>query len=387
MGEDVLMSDLDAEASGTAAPRGRPSVPLSSWRRVTRALGWCVTVVICAVGLLSLAPDLLGGISPGLRLSVRAPFTQVLAVRSLLAVLFAAVGLLFALLALVGALNRDLGRRRIIITVVLLLVAGAHTGVLIDRGMAQSPEVRPAIAKVVDTEPADWGGTLTVLSFNTYQGRAKVVNLALEVRRIVPDVVVLLETDEAMIERLLDLTTQDGFAYTAFSTSDPGGGLTTTVLVSAAIGPYEQGAASGMGHGAVYLTPAGDAELNGYLRPTILGVHTIAPLPGTMRMWAASVEQVVQRCQDPEAGLVIAGDLNATLDHAVMRDLGGCADAGVRGGVGGLATWPTSMRTSLFGATIDHVLVDEATWHTNRAEVNEVAGSDHRALEVELSQR
>lgn len=84
---------------------------------------------------------------------------------------------------------------------------------------------------------------------------------------------------------------------------------------------------------------------------------------------------------------MVAGDFNATLDHAVMRELGGCADAAVQGGVGGLATWPTSTRTALFGATIDHVLVDAVTWRTRWAEVVQVAGSDHRALVVELEGR
>lgn len=393
-GEEGALTDAvssTAQASSCSSRRlrafRRSGAPLSAWRRVTRVLGWCVTALICAVGLLSLVPDLLGGISPGLRLSMRAPFTQALAVRSALVVLFAAVGVLFVLLALVGAWRRDLGRRRVIIALVLLLVAGTHAWVLADRGLYQPDADSSAVARVPDTDPSDWGGGLTALSFNTYMGQAKVIDLALEVRRVAPDVVVLLEVTEEMTQQLLELTGQDGFSFTAFTAGDGGSSLTTTVLVSAAIGPYEQVGASGMGHGAVYLTPAGGDELNGHTRPTILGVHTIAPLPSTMGLWAESVEKVVERCQAPEAGLVMAGDFNATLDHAVMRDLGGCVDAGVQGGIGGLATWPTSTRTTLFGATIDHVLVDEAAWRTSRAEVVEVAGSDHRALVVELERR
>ncbi|WP_172119241.1 endonuclease/exonuclease/phosphatase family protein [Actinomyces faecalis] len=364
-----------------------PGAPLSWWRRTTHLLGWVVTAVICGVGLLSLAPDLLGGVNPALRLSTRAPFTQVLAVRSALVVLFAAVGLVFVVLALVGAWRRSLGRRRAVIAVVLVLVAGTHAWVLADRGLHQDDDVRPAVAQVVSTDPNDWGGNLKVLSFNTFQGRAKAIDLALEMRRIVPDVVVLLEATEQLTDQLLELTGQDGFSFTVFTAGEAGSELTTTVLTSAVIGPYEQHDAPGMGHGAVYLTPAGGSELQGHLRPTLLGVHTVAPLPSTMDLWASSVEEVIQRCQLPEAGLVVAGDVNATLDHAVLRDLGGCVDAGVQGGVGGLATWPTSTRTAWFGATIDHVLVDRASWRTSRAEVVEVAGSDHRALVVDLTAR
>jgi len=211
-------------------------------------------------------------------------------------------------------------------------VAGVHAWVLADRGLGRSDEARPAMAQAADADPGDWDGSLTMLSFNTYMGRAKVIDLALEVRQVAPDVVVLLEASEELTQQLLELTGQDGFSFTAFTAGDGGSSLTTTVLVSAAIGPYEQGKVSGMGHGAVYLTPAGGDELNGHARPTILGVHTIAPLPSTMELWRQSVEKVVERCQSPQAGLVVAGDFNATLDHAVMRELGGCADAAVQAG-------------------------------------------------------
>ena len=72
----------------------------------------------------------------------------------------------------------------------------------------------------------------------------------------------------------------------------------TTVLVSAVIGDYEQAQApAGAGHGTVLLRPTGEAELNGHRRPTILGVHTHAPVPGSMEEWLASVEVVVGQCR------------------------------------------------------------------------------------------
>ena len=113
-----------------------------------------------------------------------------------------------------------------------------------------------------------------------------------------------------------------------------------------------------------------------------------------MEEWLASVEVVVGQCRGagsdgagpgPEPGLIIAGDFNATLDHAPMKDLGGCADAALEAGIGGVSTWPTSSHTTLLGSPIDHVLADSATWRARSASVLTLSGSDHRALVVELA--
>ena len=203
--------------------------------------------------------------------------------------------------------------------------------------------------------------------------------------------VVLPETSAEYGQAIADLLAQDGLRYTVFSAGDQKDDADpTTVLVNAVIGDYEQAQApAGAGHGTVLLRPAGEAELNGHRRPTILGVHTHAPVPGSMEEWLTSVEVVVGQCrgagQGPEPGLVIAGDFNATLDHAPMKDLGGCADAGLEAGIGGVSTWPTSSHTTLLGSPIDHVLADSSAWRTRSASVLTLSGSDHRALVVELA--
>ena len=138
--------------------------------------------------------------------------------------------------------------------------------------------------------------------------------------------------------------------------------------------------------GAVLLTPVGPAPAGGMVRPTVLGVHTHPPLTGLMSLWRSSVSGVVGHCAQGKMppGLIVAGDLNSTADHALLRDLGGCADAGEQAGIGGLATWPTTSRTPLLGATIDHVLADRATWRARAGAVAEVPGTDHRAVVIEL---
>jgi len=254
--------------------------------------------------------------------------------------------------------------------------------------------------------PADWDGALTTFSFNTHYSEAHKVELAVAIRRAAAEVVVLPETSAEYGQAVADLLAQDGLRYTVFSAGDQKDDADpTTVLVSAVLGDYEQAQApAGAGHGTVLLRPAGGAELNGHRRPTILGVHTHAPVPGSMEEWLASVEVVVGQCRGagsdsagsdgdgsdgagsgPEPGLVVAGDFNATLDHAPMKDLGGCADAALEAGIGGVSTWPTSSHTTLLGSPIDHVLADSSAWRTRSASVLTLSGSDHRALVVELA--
>jgi endonuclease/exonuclease/phosphatase (EEP) superfamily protein YafD len=80
---------------------------------------------------------------------------------------------------------------------------------------------------------------------------------------------------------------------------------------------------------------------------------------------------------------LLAGDFNATLDHAELRELveSGYADAADAVGVGLVFTWPRPV-TSM-PVTIDHVLVDERVY-VEDVSVHDLAGSDHRMVLAEL---
>ena len=413
-GADSPAQQPPAEAPVADTPAHQP--PAAQAHTVQHVIGWCLAGIIGLLACLSLAPDLLGGLSDDLQLSLRYPFAQAIALRSGLVVILALVGLVVAASALTRVLRREGGKRTGVVALVLLLVAGAHSWVLWDRGLETTDLTMPHA--VTHTGPDEtWDGNLTVLSFNTFGGRANLVELAVLIRQTSPDVVVLPETHAGDAARLLSLLNEDGLSFAPFTAVSPQASSTegagdaaapsaaptptpspsasgfngdpdaTSVLVSVAIGEYEQVTVpDDLGHGAVLLQPVGDPMLNGHQRPTILGVHTIAPLKDTMAPWAQSVRGVVAQCQSPATGLVLAGDLNATADHALMRDLGGCTDAAVQAGAGGLSTWPTRTRTPLLGAAIDHVLVDASTWAGTGVELVEITGSDHRALLVTLAQ-
>jgi endonuclease/exonuclease/phosphatase family metal-dependent hydrolase len=88
----------------------------------------------------------------------------------------------------------------------------------------------------------------------------------------------------------------------------------------------------------------------------------------------------------PRGGLsVLAGDFNATLDHAPLRDLidTGYVDAADAAGAGLSGTWGPYDGDPIPPVTIDHVLVDRRV-EVRAVSVHAVPGSDHRAVLAEL---
>lgn len=88
----------------------------------------------------------------------------------------------------------------------------------------------------------------------------------------------------------------------------------------------------------------------------------------------------------PRGGLsVLAGDFNATLDHAPLRDLidTGYVDAADAAGAGLSGTWGPYDGDPIPPVTIDHVLVDRRI-EVRAVSVHAVPGSDHRAVLAEL---
>nr|WP_319462178.1 endonuclease/exonuclease/phosphatase family protein [Micromonospora sp. RTP1Z1] len=82
---------------------------------------------------------------------------------------------------------------------------------------------------------------------------------------------------------------------------------------------------------------------------------------------------------------VLAGDFNATLDHAPLRALiaTGYADAADQAGAGLAGTWGPYDGDPIPPVTIDHVLVDHRI-AVRSVTVHDVPGSDHRAVLAEI---
>jgi len=115
---------------------------------------------------------------------------------------------------------------------------------------------------------------------------------------------------------------------------------------------------------------------------TAVHLHPPTSSPGDVRSWQRDLDQLPQ--PGPGVLQVLAGDFNATPDHASFRRVldRGWTDAARATGQGLRPTW-SPVRAPLPRLTLDHVLVDPRIGVAS-LQVRRVAGTDHRALVVEL---
>lgn len=230
---------------------------------------------------------------------------------------------------------------------------------------------------------------VTVLSWNTLgdaPGAETIARLALETDA---DIIALPETTNALGLEIAQLTQLAGrpmwvhtLAYDEVSKA-----RSTTLLVSVDLGEYEVDTVTRTTEVLPSLV-ARPADGDG---PTIVVVHTVAPLPPMEPVWVSDLRWVADQCAEGE-DVILAGDFNATLDHfaglprSAGGDLGACRDAALASDNGAVGTWPTRL-PALLGAPIDHVLAS-ANWRVTGMRVIEsedASGSDHRPVLVQLT--
>jgi endonuclease/exonuclease/phosphatase (EEP) superfamily protein YafD len=115
--------------------------------------------------------------------------------------------------------------------------------------------------------------------------------------------------------------------------------------------------------------------------------HPKPPLPRQVALWKRELD----RLRDFAAGhrddgpLILAGDFNASQDHAAFRRIldTGLYDAARLAGRHREPSWPTRT-TPTFGTQIDHVLVSEE-FSASRARFLDLPGTDHRSLLVDVT--
>jgi endonuclease/exonuclease/phosphatase (EEP) superfamily protein YafD len=284
-----------------------------------------------------------------LRIDHRFPFVDAVAWRPHSALLTAAVAALFA--------TRPAGR-----PTALALGAVAAAGLA---GVAVRAVPRPA--------PPGAPDDLTVLAANVLCGRADTGALASLLEREMPDLVALPESGHDFRDKLMPLVTSLG--YRSWVSTEPGvpDGYGVTLLVSERAGDVTVERGPGMRGRSVRATGGILGERSFY------AVHPEAPIGRRKTaVWGRDLADLARWTASTVAPIV-AGDFNATLDHASFRAaLGGCRSAAAGTGRGLVATFP-SMWPRRFGIQIDHVLVPAGT-ATTRFEVLDVDGSDHRAV-------
>jgi endonuclease/exonuclease/phosphatase (EEP) superfamily protein YafD len=322
--------------------------------------------------VLLVAPDRFG-------LAATTPWAQLVALRGLVAALL--VGGAVLLLAGLAGWNRIADRSGLTargwawplaLAALLVVGAGAQGAVLAGRGLDGSGPGPAGDADVV------------VLSFNTF-GVVGPEDLTELVLAQDADLTVLAETSASTARAVARALTDGGRPTTvlaASSTSTRVDGV--ALLVRDSLGAYTQRLTGvpATELGTFAAVPADDVAPG-----PVVAAHTRAPsAQASMPDWRAHAEDVVALCRSTP-GAIVAGDLNATLDHPGLDDLGSCVDAAAATGAAGLGTWPADVPRWL-AAPIDHVLVDGRVWRvTGFAALASVGSSDHRPVVAHLTRR
>ncbi|MGY4860045.1 endonuclease/exonuclease/phosphatase family protein [Cryobacterium sp. AP23] len=329
-----------------------------------------------------------------------------------LAVLVAAA--LLVVLAVLLLLVRRWRGTTALLMVLLLAFGAVNTGILLHRGVdadaadtvgsattGDAADAQTADAPAAETTPgatAAPASSITVLSWNTLgdaPGAAAIAALAVAEDA---DVLTLPETTEetgVLIAEALRAAGRPMWVHTV-SFDLISKARSTTLLISPDLGDYTVTSAAGSGPpGNTNVLPTVVATPVDGAGPTIIAVHAVAPIQWEMSNWRSDLDYLATQCgsgQAGSAGVIMAGDFNATLDHFSGRAtsagavLGDCRDAAVAAGSGGLGTWPASA-PMLLGAPIDHVLAT-ADWRVRGMRVIDTendAGSDHRPIVATLT--
>jgi endonuclease/exonuclease/phosphatase (EEP) superfamily protein YafD len=226
------------------------------------------------------------------------------------------------------------------------------------------------------TEPdGEAGPRLRVLSVNMHFGTGSPEALVELVRRMRPDALSVQELtpelaralDEAGLGELMPERVADP------QPRGPGIGLYSRFQLV-------PGSAPGSRRNPVAVA---SARVPGGRAVELVAVHATAPLRDRLGDWRGDLRSLPGATPGGPVR-ILAGDFNATLDHAELRRLleTGYEDAAAEVGAGLRATWPHGRRFPP-PVAIDHVLADERCG-VRAFSVHPIPGTDHRAVFAEL---
>ncbi|QYX78742.1 endonuclease/exonuclease/phosphatase family protein [Streptomyces akebiae] len=115
--------------------------------------------------------------------------------------------------------------------------------------------------------------------------------------------------------------------------------------------------------------------------------HPMPPLPGQLDTWRRELGALrAYAAKDARTPTILAGDFNATQDHAAFRAIldTGMSDAARLTGQDRRPTWPSPTAPRI-GAQIDHVLVSEEDFSAREVRFRRLSGTDHNAVTVDLA--
>ncbi|WP_251094210.1 endonuclease/exonuclease/phosphatase family protein [Streptomyces sp. Caat 7-52] len=214
---------------------------------------------------------------------------------------------------------------------------------------------------------------LRVLTSNVEFGRGTPALLRV-VRDRHPDVVFVQECEPGC-RALLEREAADAYPYRRAVAAD--GSKGSLILSRFPLTPAT-GVAGTMG------MPGAVADVRGH--PVRLQLaHPMPPLPDQVGLWRRELGRLrAFAAAGLDTPTVLAGDFNASQDHAAFRHIldTGLSDAARLAGHDRTPSWP-ARTASVTGAQIDHVLVSPDFTVTG-ARFLRVSGTDHRALLTDL---
>jgi endonuclease/exonuclease/phosphatase (EEP) superfamily protein YafD len=216
------------------------------------------------------------------------------------------------------------------------------------------------------------GRELRVMSSNLYVGRGDVKTVVELVREHRVDVLGLVELTAEAAEEFARAGLFDLLPHRVLRPADGGSG-------SAIASRYPLTELSLAGSSR-HAQPSVRIDLGGVVVDAV-AVHPIPPTVSS-EVWKAELAGLPGPVADGPVR-VLAGDFNATADHAAFRRLlrAGYVDAADQVGAGLVPTWPS--RGFPPPVALDHVLVDARAGVTS-FHVFPVPGSDHKAVYAEL---
>ena len=332
-----------------------------------------LSVLFLLVVALPLYPELYG-------LDEVTPFTQLVAFRPQLLVLVALMG--------VAMLLRWNWRIAAVLVILLALTGGVLT----------------APRQLSDPKPPPPGTReLTIMVANVLGGGADAGAVAKLIREKRPDMVSL---PEAQVDVRKDIEAHlQGVSYYGYTQqANAAVESATSVLVSTSLGNVKFDAErldnSKVSSEQPSSTKPGAAEpgaqTSGPMQQTstqfghvivtggnlgelrLIAYHGYPPLPSAVTTWKQDLEVVKGWCAQ-DRPTIVAGDFNATPDHADFRSAMGarCKSVGPSVGSGLEGTWPSD-RPAVFRTQIDHVVVTDGI-HLGKFKTYPLDGSDHRA--------
>ncbi|WP_051866152.1 endonuclease/exonuclease/phosphatase family protein [Streptosporangium roseum] len=324
-----ITADRDVGGAIVTPPRRR--------RRIPRALAWAVVAPFAAWAVARVA-----GLERGALVTQIMTGTPYVAASSLLPVVLAAL-----------ARNRA-------VTAVALVTAAALGSSVLPRAIGSSETA---------------GTPLRVLTLNMLFGGAEPETVTALVRRLRPDVLSTQELTPEMVEKLDAAGLRELLPHRLLAPEPGASG-------SGLYARYPLEPLEGMFRPVGHNMPAATITLPGVKPVEIVDVHPYAPMEEHIREWTTALEAFPPAV--PDRIRILAGDFNASLDHAAMRRFlsRGYADSADRAGLGLTPTWPANKRIPPL-ITIDHVVVDQRV-QVNEVSVHTVPGTDHRAVFADL---